>query len=610
MFTMAVAIAVAAIPEGLPIATTVILALGMERILKKKGLVKKLLAAETLGSTSIIASDKTATITEGKMHVSQILTPYQIFKKGEYHKDSTQLFALKIAALCSDAFIENPKEIMEEWIIRGGPTSRALLLAAIEAGVNRERLEKQMTKIDEIPFNSINKYSLVLYKGKSKKDLQFYICGAPEKILNSSKYIEIKGKNKKITKKEFEILNSELEKIAKKGLRIVAVGYKKTNFKKLKLEKEINNFVFIGFIALKDPIRKGIKQAIKKCLMAGLKPILVTGDHKLTAKAIANEIGILATKKTILEGKDLDKISDDEFFKKIESINVYTRVEPRHKMRIIRTWQEKNQIVAMTGDGINDAPALKKADIGVAIGSGTDVAKEVSDLILLTDNFNIIVAAVEEGRAIVDNIRKVITYLLSDSFTEITLIGGSIMLGWPLPITAVQILWVNLIEDGLPSIALAFEPQEKDIMKRKPEGRDIHLLTKEMKVIIVIIGITTNLALFALFFWLFNKWGIEDIKYIRTMIFAALTINSLLYVFSCKSLKKNIWNTDLFSNKLLIYTFFLSFFLIFIALYLPIFQTLLKTVPLNFFDWSIVIGLGIIQIILIEIIKWYFINKK
>ncbi|MFQ6049801.1 MAG: cation-translocating P-type ATPase, partial [Candidatus Paceibacterales bacterium] len=358
---------------------------------------------------------------------------------------------------------------------------------------------------------------------------------------------------------------------------------------------------------LKDPIREEVKEAMKICRRAGIRPIIVTGDHKLTAKAVAEELGFKVKRENILEGKDLNELSDKDFEKILDKIQLYTRVEPKHKMRIIKAWQERGEVVAMTGDGINDAPALKKADIGVALGSGTEVAKETSDLILLNDSFSIIVAAVEEGRAILDNIRKVITYLLSDSFTEVILIGVSILVGAPLPITATQILWVNLIEDGLPDIALAFEPKEKDLMEMKPVGHKVPLLTREMKAIIFIIGLITDLILLGLFFWFFNKN--YDIAYIRTMIFACLSIDSLFYVFSCKSLRRNLWHINPFSNKILVGAVIIGIVMLLLAIYLPLFQILLKTISLNFQDWSIIIGLGLSEIILIEATKWYFIVR-
>jgi len=583
MFTTAVAVAVAAIPEGLPVAMTVILALGMQRILKKKGLVRKLDSAETLGSTSVICSDKTATLTEGKMKVSDII--------------GDKFLTLKAAVLTSEAFIENPDEPKDKWIIRGRPTDRALLEAGVEAALCRKR-EFEKKRLAELPFNPINKFSAALYKENGKNFL--YVCGAPEKILELSVLEE----------REKEKLEKQLEELAQKGLRVIAAAHRKvTETGSLSIKESCRDLIFLGFIALKDPIRKEAREAMKVCREAGMKPIIVTGDHKLTARAVAEELGFKIKEENILEGRDLDKLSDKDFDRILPQIQIYARVEPRQKIRIIEAWQGKGQVVAMTGDGINDAPALKKADIGVALGSGTEVAKETSDLILLNDSFSIIVAAVEEGRAIIDNIRKVITYLLSDSFTEIILIGVSILAGFPLPVTAVQILWVNLIEDGLPGIALAFEPKEKDLMRQKPQGHDIPLLTREMKALIFIIGLVTDLLLLGLLFWLIKYSGYE-IPHIRSIIFAGLTIDSIFYVLSCKSLRKNLWRINPFSNKFLVSAWIFGVIMLISALYLPPLQALLETVPLNLFDWQLILGLGFLNIILIEATKWHFITKK
>ena len=624
MFTTAVAIAVAAIPEGLPVAMTVILGLGMQRILRKKGLVRHLLAAETLGSTNVICSDKTCTLTEGRMRVTQILTGKELlgtvskefsqkrfweFWKKEEERDN-KFLALKIASLANESFVENPKDFMKEWIIRGRPTDKALFLAGVQAGVNPIELQKKFPKIGEIPFNSERKFLARVFK-LSEKEKVFYVCGAPEKLLERASHLQIDENLEKVSPEKLEKIKSELENLTKKGLRVVAVAYKKIKYQESNiknLEDEINDLVFVGLITLKDPIRKEVREAISTCREAGMRTVIITGDHKLTARAVAEELGMKIKEENIIEGKDLDKMTDTDLLNRVKQIKIYARTEPRQKTRIVKAWQDKEKVVAMIGDGINDAPAIKKADIGVAPGSGTDVAKEASDLILLTDSFSIIVAAIEEGRAIIDNIRKVITYLLSDSFSEIILIGVSIAVGFPLPVTAVQILWVNLIEDGLPSMALAFEPKEKDLMKRKPEPRELPLLTREMKFIIFIIGLITDFLLLGLFFWLMSYSG-YIISHIRTIIFASLSIDSIFYVFSCKSLRRNLWHINPFSNKLLVMATGIGILMLILAIYLPVFQTLLKTVPLGFNDWLIVLGIGISEVILIEATKWYFISR-
>jgi len=614
MFTTVVAVAVSAIPEGLPVAITVILALGMQKVLKKKGLIRKLNSAETLGSTSIICTDKTATLTEGKMQVSGILVSSQILNNKE-NKDA-EILTLKGATLCSEAFIENINASKEKWILRGKPTDKALLFAGAEAGIFKQK----ELRIDNLSFDPVFKYSATLYKLSEKdKNMQFtsdenkrilYVLGAPEKILEKSLFfLNSNGEISNLDKVAMKKLELQFNTLTGKGLRVLSVAYRLCELENNEIKRSmVEKLIFVGFISLKDPIRKSAKESVELCRQAGIRLIIVTGDHKLTAKSVAQDLGFKINKDNILEGNDLDNLDDSQFFEILEKIKIYARLEPRHKIRIVNAWQEKGEVVAMTGDGINDAPALKKADIGIALGSGTEVAKEASDLVLLNNDFSIIVSAIEQGRVIVDNIRKVITYLLSNSFTEVILISVSILAGVPLPVTAAQILWINLIEDGLPDIALAFEPGEKNVMKQKPLGHNIPLLTKEMKIIIFIISFITDLILLVLLFWLWNNS--HDTSYIRTMIFACLTIDSLFYVFSCKSLKQNLWEIDLLSNKFLIGAWVLGVFLFILAIYLPILQMFLKTVPLALNDWLIILSIGIIQLILIEITKWHFIIKK
>ena len=625
MFTTSIAVAVAAIPEGLPVAMTVILAVGMQRIMTRQGLVRKLASAETLGSTSVICTDKTGTLTEAKMRVSILVTgTKQILSKNwnyseEIDKDSKTSHAqsLKIAASCSDAFIENPHDNIQDWVVRGRPTDRALLLAAAQAGIYKEDIETNTPKVSDLPFNSVAKYSATLNK-LSKSDYMMYVLGAPEIILEMSRYIEMDGTQTELSREKLALMTKKYEDMTGSGMRVLATAYKKLGLNEFTketqepgepqlAEEDMKELVFVGFIGLDDPVRSGVKEAMDTCKKAGMKAIVITGDNKLTAMSVAKKLGMHVKDKNMIEGRELDKLTDEEFEKRVAEIQIYARVEPAQKLRIVTALQAMGEVVAMTGDGINDAPALKRADIGVAVGSGTDVAKEVSDLLLLKDDFSVIVAAVEEGRVIIDNIRKVITYLLSDSFTEVVLIGGSIIAGFPLPLTAAQILWVNLIEDGLPNIALTFEPKEEDVMQKKPERHDAPLLTKEMKTIIFLIGLITDVLLLFLFFYLLNLE--HDIVHVRTMIFAALTIDSLFYVFSCKSLRKSLWHINVFSNMILVAAVAFGAVMLVLAIYVPALQLLLKTVPLNAGDWLIILGLGALELTLVEVTKWHFISR-
>jgi len=618
IFNISVATAVAAIPEGLIISLTVILALGMQRILKKKGLVKRLASAETLGSASVICTDKTGTLTQAKMETAGILTGEKelLKKNGSFFSEidtkssSAHALALKITLLSTSAFIENPNDAFKNWILRGTPTEKALLQAGISFNLDKQKIEKEEPQITELLFTPENKFAAKLRQFSNKENI-LYLTGAPEVILEKSIYIYVNNQEKKLFEENKKNLSIKYELLSKKGFRILAVGYKKIQKQKDELNQNIEDLcqeiVFVGFIALHDPLRPKTAISIALCQKAGIRPIIVTGDHKLTAKKIAEEIGMKIEAKNILEGKDLENLTDKEFEQKIKDIKIYARLNPYQKIRIVQAWQKQGEIVAMTGDGVNDALALKKADIGIALGSGTEIAKEAADLILLNDDFNVIVEGIKEGRAIVDNIRKVITYLLSDSFTEVILIGVSIILGLPLPLLPLHILWVNLIEDGLPSIALAFEKREKDVMQRKPE-KNLNLLNTEMKVLIFLIGIITDVLLLGLFLGLI-KYSSYSLTHIQSIIFACLTIDSLFFIFSCKSLRKNVWQVNPFSNQFLNFAWIFGIFALLLALYFPPLQNILKLCPLNFTDWQIVLGLGFLNFGLIEFTKWIFIRK-
>lgn len=611
MFTVVVALAVASIPEGLPIAMTVILALGMQRILKRKGLVRSLAAAETLGSTTIIATDKTGTLTQAKMSVAGIYTFFS--------SDDEEKLALKQAILSSEAFVENPEEHPDNWEVRGMPTEKALIMEGLKFELLKNQLEIIEPQIDQIPFSSVYKYSASLRKitdnkvsldAKQNADHVLYVKGAPEIILEKSRYVKDNHDEQILDHEKRQKLMNKYQELTGQGYRVLGVAYKKIpgwTFGSFDLKEAVSELVFVGFVYLEDPIRPQAKEAIQTCFRAGMRPIIITGDHKLTAKAVANKLGLKVNDDNILEGWEMEKMSDKQLSKILNKIKIYARVEPKHKMRIIEAWQRKGEVVAMTGDGINDAPAIKQANIGVALGSGTEVAKSVSDLVLLSDDFSIIVAAVEEGRAIIDNVRKVISYLLAYSFTEIFLISGSIILGLPLPITAVQILWINLIEDSLPAVALSFEKREIGSMNRPPHSNQAPLLNNEMKVMILAVGLITNLLLFGLFYILLSSD--LSLDYIQTIIFTCLTISALLYVFSCKSLRKNIWQINIFDNKILLSAWLFGLVSLIAGIYIPIFNKLLGTVPLPFSVWPMIVALGIFNVMLIEAVKYYFIAR-
>ncbi|MDP2735178.1 MAG: HAD-IC family P-type ATPase, partial [bacterium] len=549
-------------------------------------------SAETLGSTSIIATDKTLTLTEGRMRVEEIIP----LLRGQREE------VLVASALANEAFLENPNEPLEKAVVRGRPTDRALLEAAMESGISRAELEKNAPLLFRTPFSSEAKYVASFHK--VGEGIKAYVSGAPERILELSL----------LSKGELAQAQKRLEELTSRGLRVIAVAQKELqNGRKLdaapdKLREEVRGLTLLGLVALKDPIRNGVKEAIGLATSAGLTTVIVTGDHLLTAKAVARELGIPAQRENLLEGRELERLSDEQLDLKLERISVFARVEPAHKLRIIEAWQRRGAVIAMTGDGVNDAPALKKADIGLALGSGTDVAKEAADLILLEDNFAIIPAAIREGRVIIDNIRKVIVYLVSGSFTETILIGISLVLGLPLPLTALQILWVNLLTDSLPGMALTLEKPEKDVMARPPLKKDAPLLTGEMKTIIFGIGIVTDLVLFSLFLWLLQ--ATYTLAHVQTIVFAGLGISTLLYAFSVRNLHKSIWQYNPFSNLWVTGSVAVSFLLLVAAVYLPLFQLLLGTVGLTLFDWSLLVVLGVINVFLVELVKWYYMRKS
>jgi Ca2+-transporting ATPase len=607
MLLVSVAVAVAGIPEGLVIAVTVCLAIGMQRILKRKAIVRKLVAAETLGSTTVIATDKTGTLTEGKMSIAHILPINEELKEE----------ILKICLLCNNAIIENSHNELKEWIIHGDTTEVALILGAVQAGLDREEILKNYPRLDEIPFESEKMYMATLHEIRNLKSVLrlslrtpcacrtgeirniIFVKGAPEKILSFCH----------LSSEENYKIKEEVKKLTSKGLRVLAFAQKEVEFQKKSLfDEDLNEMKYLGLIALKDPLRPEAKQTIFECYEAGIRPIIVTGDHRLTAEIIGREIGLIKD-KNILEAKDLDKISDQELRQIVKKIDIFARVEPKHKIRIVNALKENQEVVAMTGDGVNDAPAIKAADIGIALGSGSEVTKQAADIVLLDDNFKTIIETVKEGRIIFDNIKKIIVYFFCSNFVEVILIGSSIIFDWPLPVLAAQILWVNIIEDALPAMALAYEKGEPDILKSKPRGHSTSIFDSEMKFLVFVVGILTDLILLGLFWYLF-RYTHYTLNQIRTIIFVGLGIDSLFFIYSCKSLKRNLWQYNLFDNKFLNLSVISGLLMFLVAIYLPFFQKFLRTVPIGFSEWLMLICLGLINIILIELGKAIFIISQ
>jgi Ca2+-transporting ATPase len=597
-FMVAIALAVAAIPEGLPAVVTISLALGVQRMVKRNALIRKMASVETLGSTDIICSDKTGTLTKNEMTIRKIycnnkaveVTGSGYEPKGKFMHNGkvfnpTEFELLfRLSVLCNDAELIREEE---KWKIIGDPTEGSLLVSARKAAIIQSELSKLYPRIREIPFSSETKQMTTINKVNGKEIA--YVKGAPEVILNLCNKIYDNGKINPLTSKIRKKILQINENFTNDALRVLGFAYGPVKGKTI--EKEL---IFVGLQGMIDPPRQEVKESILKCKEAGIKVVMITGDHKNTAAAVANELGI---KGEAISGPELDTITDKEFKKRAAKIAIYARVNPEHKIRIVKILKEKGHIVAMTGDGVNDAPALKKADIGVAMGiAGTDVAKESSDMILTDDNFASIVNAVEEGRGIYDNIKKFINYLLSSNMGEILVILLASLLGMPLPLTAIQLLWLNLVTDGLPAIALGVDPAEKNIMKKKPRDPKENIMNKEMIASIVTVGILIAAASLYLF-----HLNLADIIKAQTIVFTSLVVFEIVRL---QVIRSN-YKTGVFANRYLILAVLSSIGLQLAVIYTPL-NTFFKTVPLSMIDWVYILTASLSLIALNFILKTVF----
>ena len=615
MFIFGIALAVAVVPEALPAVVTISLAIGVQRMVKRNALIRRLPAVETLGSVSVICSDKTGTLTKDEMTVRKIFVAGRMIEvsgsgyepHGRFSLDGNLIepsqsltILLTAAALASDAYLQGPVDRGSssadafDWHIKGDPTEGALIVAAAKAGLDKAELDARFPRIGEIPFTSETKRMTTLHA--SNGDATAYAKGAPEIILHSCNRELTESGETALTDAAEKIISTAARQMASEALRVLALAYK-TNATLQNAEQEM---IFLGLIGMIDPPRPEAKISIETCIRAGIKPVMITGDHPLTAQAIARELGLLKDGGS-LTGSDLDAMSEDQLEAQVEKIDLYARVSPAHKLRVVAALQNKGHVVAMTGDGVNDAPALKKADVGVAMGrTGTDVSKEAAAMILIDDNFASIVAAVEEGRGVFDNIKKYLMFLLSCNIGEIGLMVGTSVLGLPLPLSAVQLLYVNLATDGLPALALAVDPPEGDLMRRAPRDPRIGIFTRSVVSLMLIGGLWSALVNLALFSWALSSG--HNINEAMTMTFISLVLIEFLKAYSFRSERHSLMIRP-FANKWLNLAITWELGLLLIVVCTPVLQQVFGTVSLPRQRWAIVVGVALTVLPVLELGK-------
>lgn len=606
MLLLAIAVAVAAMPEGLPAAVTVVLALGMEAILRKGGLVKNLLAAETLGSTTVILTDKTGTLTQGRMLVRGLYTAQGLENNDtSIAGDNKEL--LKMAVLASDAFVEEDPKEAGHLVVHGRPIEKALMEAGLEAGLSQlDLFANGYARIDFVQFESARRYAISLNKSPQKGN-RVYLSGSPEHLLERSDKYYSNGRERKLDEKTRQMFKDTQARISAKGMRFTAMAYVTTDSEAV--ADDIKNpgtkkqFVFAGLLSFADAVRQDVPDAITEAQEAGARVIMATGDYPETARAIAREVGIDRREDApVLTGAEIVEMDDTKLLAALGTYTIIARVLPEQKLRVARLLRNSGEVVAMTGDGVNDAPALVAADIGVAVGSGTDVAKAAADLILIDNSFSVITAAIGEGRRIIANLRKIITYLLSTSFSEVIVIGGALAFGAPLPLLPTQILWANIVGEGFMSFPFAFEPREKGAMTQKPERRGVrNILTTHVRWFILAISAITGLLLLGLFFVLL--WGGVPLEKIRTVMFVALSINSTFFAFSFKDLSRPLWRISLLTNKFLLGALSASLVLLVVVVTFEPLQKLLSLTDISVLEMGILVALGILNLATVEFAK-------
>lgn len=586
IFMTSVGLAVAAIPEGLPAVVTIMLSIGVTKMAKKNSIIRKLPAVETLGSSNVICSDKTGTLTQNKMKVMEIIGLDQNpFRKKEI---------LEMACMCTDCNINySTKEV------DGEATEKSIVEAALDVGIDKNELYSKMQRVNDIPFDSDRKMMSTIHQVGNK--YRVITKGAPEILIKKcNRYLE-NTREEHLNSENIRKINKINEQMADKALRVIAVGYKDLDELPLDVNTSLEeNLTFCGLIGMIDPPREGVKEAINICKHAGIKTVMITGDHILTAKAIAKDLGILRVGDLAITGQQLDEIPNEDFEKNIMRYSVFARVSPEHKVKIVKAFRKNGNVVAMTGDGVNDAPALKNADIGIAMGkTGTDVAKNASDMILADDNFVTIVEAVKEGRHIYDNIKKAVHFLLATNIGEIVAIFVGLLIGLDTPLLAIQLLWINLVTDSLPAIALGLEPIDKNIMNKKPKKSSESIFAGGLWGSIFVEGMMIGILTLFAFAIGNNKYGIEVG---RTMAFFTLSALELVHSINVRS-EESIFRIGIFSNIYLVGAFIIGIMLQFLVIAIPSLAKIFESVPLNLTQWIYVAVISILPLILIELQK-------
>ena len=620
MFMTAVSLAVAAIPEGLPAISTIVLSIGVQRMVKRNAIIRTLPSVETLGSATVICSDKTGTLTQNKMTVEKIFCDNKVFGTEYKEKDGNEQYKLLLNCmiLCNDTKL---KKDGEKYITTGDPTETALVDLGLKSNVVKDDLDNEYKRVEEIPFDSERKLMTTVHDRKGK--LVVFTKGGVDELLAKCSKIRLNGEDVKLTQEHIDMILATNEQFALYALRVLAMAYKDIDQipEKANMNSLESDLTYIGMVGMIDPARPEVKEAVAKCRTAGIRPVMITGDHKITAVAIAKEIGILREGDEAITGAELQEMSQEELEKNVQKYSVYARVSPEHKVRIVNAWKSHDEVVAMTGDGVNDAPALKAADIGAAMGIvGTDVAKEAADVVLTDDNFATIVSAVEEGRRIYDNILKAVAYLLSANIGEIITLFIATMFGWLIePLLPIHMLWINLVTDSLPALALSVDPAEKNIMNRKPK-KNKNVFTKGMIWRIIYQGIMIGgLTLLAFAIGCgFDFNSIVDTEgnatsigvTAQTMAFAVLALSELVHVFNLRSNKDSIFKVGLLTNKILLGAIAISASLMLIVLNVPALHGIFEIKMLTLREIGIVTLLSFSPLIIVEIFKLLKINTS